>query len=53
MFTVVAVVRLLWQAERDPSVRALLDPLMDHREGKEDDEERKSKGEQAHADTLT
>ena len=41
LFTVVAVVRLLWQAERDPSVRALVDPLMDHREGKEDDEERK------------
>ena len=41
LFTVVAVVRLLWQAERDTSIRALLDPLMDHRDGKEDDEGRK------------
>ena len=42
LFTVVAVVRLLWQAERDTSIRALLDPLMDHREGKEDEEGRKN-----------
>lgn len=41
LFTVVAVVRLLWQAERDTSIRALLDPLMDHREEKEDEEGRK------------
>ena len=32
LYTVVAVLRLLWELERDTSTRALLEPLMDHRE---------------------
>ena len=32
LYTVVAVLRLLWELERDTNTRALLEPLMDHRE---------------------
>ena len=38
LYTIVAVVRLLWQLERDPSMRSMLEPLMDHREQFRNDE---------------
>jgi len=41
LYTMVAVVRLVWQAERDPAIRAMLDPLMDHREGEEEEGRRR------------
>ena len=32
LYTIVAVLRLLWEMERDTHTRALLEPLMDHKE---------------------
>ena len=32
LYTIVAVLRLLWEMERDPNMRQLLEPLMDHKE---------------------
>ena len=32
IYTIVAVLRLLWEMERDPNTRNLLEPLMDHKE---------------------
>ncbi|XP_023330630.1 protein msta isoform X2 [Eurytemora carolleeae] len=32
LYTSIASIRLMWGAERDPTIRELLDPLMDHRE---------------------
>ena len=32
LYTIVAVIRLLWQIERDNNIRSQLEPLMDHRE---------------------
>ena len=32
IYTIVAVLRLLWEIERDPNTRNLLEPLMDHKE---------------------
>ena len=32
LYTIVAVLRLLWEIERDPNIRNLLEPLMDHRD---------------------
>lgn len=44
LFTCIAVVRLLRAVERDPDTRALLEPLMDHRElHQEEDEEEEEK----------
>ena len=41
MYTIVAVMRLLWEMERDPSMRSLLEPLMDHKEQFRNDENKK------------
>ena len=38
LYTIVAVLRLLWEMERDPNIRSLLDPLMDHKELIQEDE---------------
>jgi len=32
LYTIVAVLRMLWQIERDNNIRSQLEPLMDHRE---------------------
>ena len=42
LYTIVAVLRLLWQIERDNNIRGLLEPLMDHRELLEADESKAS-----------
>ena len=42
LYTILAVLRLLWQIERDTNIRGLLEPLMDHREMLEGDEKKAS-----------
>ena len=41
LYTIVAVIRLLWEMERDPSMRSMLEPLMDHKEQFRNDENKK------------